>query len=116
MVERFGGATDGRESSERIKPVEVNFFKLGGTWDMVFRDGQKIGTGNLDDDSLKEIQSRAGYFTGDQKQLAAVDRQIAIDLYARFQSTEPEKLDAGEHLSAWAHIDDLLGEQFKDFV
>ncbi|MEK9153877.1 MAG: asparaginase domain-containing protein [Patescibacteria group bacterium] len=106
------------ESNERIKPVEVSFFKLGGTWDMIFKDGQKIGTGNIDDDALKEMQKDAGYFSDDPEEVIVADRKLALALYDRFQRTEPVKLDVGEHLSSWAHtIPDLfLGNEIKDFI
>ena len=116
MAMSLGGEPRRPESSERAKPVEVNFFKLGGTWDMIFRDGQKIGTGNLDDDALKVMQTKAGYFSDDEQEVIAADRKLAVSLYQQFQQTEPLKEDAGEHLSSWAHSDDLLKEQMKDFV
>src|SRR3989344_5427217 len=114
MAMSLGGEPRRPESSERAKPVEVNFFKLGGTWDMIFRDGQKIGTGNLDDDALKVMQTKAGYFSDDEQEVIAADRKLAVSLYKQFQQTEPLPLDAGEHLSSWAHSDDLLKEQMKD--
>src|SRR3989338_1924888 len=119
MVEgigNLGGGPNRPESNEKIKPTEVNFFKLGGTWDMIFRDGQKIGTGNLDDDALKEMQTKVGYFSDNPQELIAADRKLAIQLYSQFQRTEPAISDVGEHLSSWAHTDDLLNEQVKDFV
>ena len=33
-------------------PININFYKLGGTWDMVERNGRLIGTGNLGDDEI----------------------------------------------------------------
>lgn len=69
---------------------------------MVFRDGQKIGSGNLDDDALKEMQMKAGYFSDNPEEIIAADKKIALDLYDRFQKTKPIELDVGEHLSAWA--------------
>lgn len=103
MVERFGGVPTGTESNERMRPAKVNFLKLGGTWDMTFRDGKKIGTGNLDDDALKELQTKAGYFSDDPNEVIAADRNIAIALYHRFQQTKPVRHDVGKHLSDWAH-------------
>lgn len=49
------------EFKEQPKKIPVICFKLGGTWDMVIREGQKIGSGNLDDDKLLEIQEQLGY-------------------------------------------------------
>jgi len=120
MTERFGTIKGGDprrpESSERMNRVEVNFFKLGGTWDMVFRDGQKIGTGNLDDDELKRLQTEAGYFSDNEEEVISADRKLALRLYDQFQRTKPLEVDAGEHLSSWAHSDDLLNEKMQDFV
>jgi len=97
-----GGAPRPPESNEKLKPVEVNFFKLGGTWDMIFRGEQKIGSGNLDDDALKELQEKAGYFSDNSEEVIAADKKIALDLYERFQHTNPIEADVGEHLSSWA--------------
>lgn len=116
MAMNLGGEPRRPESSERPKPVEVNFFKLGGTWDMIFRDGQKVGTGNLDDDELKRMQTEAGYFSEKEEEVIAADRKLALTLYERFQSTESLKEDAGEHMSSWAHSDDLLAEKMADFI
>jgi len=116
MIERFGGVPGGPESNERIKPIEVNFFKLGGTWDMIFRDGQKIGTGNLDDDELKRMQTEAGYFSESEEEVITADRKLALKLFEQFRATKPLEIDAGEHLSSWANSGDLLDEKMKDFV
>lgn len=116
MSERLNVSPLTPESSEKINPVQVNFFKLGGTWDMVFRDGQKVGTGNLDDDALKIMQNEAGYFSDNELEVIAADRKLAIELFDQFQKTKPEKFDVGEHLSSWAHSNDLLNEQVKDFI
>src|SRR3989344_5345191 len=96
-----------------LKPVAVNFFKLGGTWDMVFRDGQKIGTGSLDDDTLLEMQTKAGYFTENPQKATIAERKLVVDLYARFQETKADAIDVSEHLASWAND---RGEQFGDFV
>jgi len=115
MIETFTGGGPGRpESNEAIKPTDVTFYKLGGTWDMVFRDGQKIGTGNLDDDALKAIQSKLGVFTTNPKERSIARRKLVRELYKRFQQTAPEKLDVGEHLSSWAKTKD--NKEFKDFA
>ena len=115
MIETFTGGGPGRpESNEAIKPTDVTFYKLGGTWDMVFRDGQKIGTGNLDDDALKAIQSELGVFTTNPKERITARRKLVRELYKRFQQTAPEKLDVGEHLSSWARTKDK--KEFKDFA
>jgi len=101
------GAPASPESTEKQKPVEVNFFKLGGTWDMIFRDNQKIGTGNLDDDALKEMQIKMGCFSGDEQGEIAAYREFSLELYARFQSTAAAEKDVGEHLSSWAHATNM---------
>ncbi len=103
-------------SKEHIgHPVPVNFFKLGGTWDMIERDGRRVGTGKLDDDELKRLQTEAGLFNADNRQTRTqVNRQIAIEVYQRFQETQPEPDNTAEHLSSWAV--NKKGESFGDFA
>lgn len=103
------------ESKEQPKPIDVNFFKLGGTWDMVFREGQKIGSGSLDDDELLEIQNELGYLSENPQERAIAERKLVGELYARFQGTKAEERNAGEHLSSWAK-NEKTGEQFDNFV
>ena len=44
-------------SKEHIgHPTPVAFYKLGGTWDMVERNGRRVGTGRLDDDALNKCK------------------------------------------------------------
>jgi len=117
MIETFTGGGPGRpESNEEIKPTEVNFYKLGGTWDMVFRDGQKIGTGNLDDDALKKIQEAVGYFSENWKHVHDAELKLARNLWVQFQKTRPEEVDAGEHLSSWAKMGEGDSPTIKDFI
>ena len=118
MAERMGspeGPKNIRERKEGLgEPVPVNFFKLGGTWDMIFREGQKIGSGSLDDDKLLEIQTELGMFTRDPEQRALAERNLVTNLYARFKGVKNEQLDVTEHLSHWAKNE--KDEQFSDFV
>jgi len=114
-AEQPGGLEKSNEGKEGLgKLVSVNFFKLGGTWDMIFREGQKIGSGSLDDDKLLEIQTELGTFTRDPEQRALAERKLVTELHRRFKGIESEKKDAAEHLSNWAKND--KGEEFKDFV
>ncbi len=82
---------------------------------MIFReDGQKIGSGSLDDNKLLEMQTGLGMFTRDPKQRALAERKLVTELYARFKGVNKEELDAAEHLSNWAKNE--KDEQFGDFV
>ena len=114
-----GGSNDPekrKESKERLdKPVPVNFFKLGGTWDMVInKEGQKIGSGSLDDDKLLQIQEEIGIFTRDPEARASAERKLVTYLYSRFKDIRKEELDVATHLSSWAKGKD--DQEFKDFV
>lgn len=101
---------------ERIgTPIGVNFYKLGGTWDMIFRaDGAKIGIGSLDDDKLKEIQEELGIFTRDPIKRQEAERKLVLYLAKRFEDSSSESVDAAQHLSSWAK--NVKGESFGDFV
>ena len=110
MVERFD--RNPIESNEKSAPVSANFFKLGGTWDMVLREGKKIGSGSLDDDMLKQIETRLGCFNRQRR--SGAERALVAELYARFQQAGQEAVDAGEHLSSWVAND--KGEQFSTLV
>lgn len=103
------------ESREKIgTPTEVNFFKLGGTWDMIFRkDGAKIGSGSLDDDKLKELQVELGVFTRDPHERREAEKRLVSSLAQRFEQSRSESIDVVEHLSSWASN---RGEAFGDFV
>jgi L-asparaginase/Glu-tRNA(Gln) amidotransferase subunit D len=102
------------ENRERLKQVPIVFFKLGGTWDMVFRDGQKIGSGNFDDDKLLEIQKELGYFTKVPSERAAVELKLVTKLYSMFTQTKADK-DVGKHLSSWAK-NEKTDENLSDFI
>jgi L-asparaginase/Glu-tRNA(Gln) amidotransferase subunit D len=100
---------------EQPKIIEVNFFKLGGTWDMVFRENQKIGSGSLDDDKLFEIQNKLGYLSENPQERVVAERKLVSELYARFQRTKSKKHDVGKHLSFLVK-NKKTGEQFDNFV
>ncbi|MBF8250165.1 MAG: Asparaginase protein [Candidatus Levybacteria bacterium] len=104
------------ESKERIgAPTEVNFFKLGGTWDMIFRqDGAKIGSGSLDDNKLKELQGEVGIFTRDPHERRGAEKRLVSSLTESFEQSSSEPVDVVEHLSSWAK--NSRGEAFGDFV
>lgn len=96
-------------------PVPVNFFKLGGTWDMIERDGRRVGTGKLDDDELKRLQTEAGLFNADSRQARTqVNKQIASEIYRRFKETQSEPDDTAEHLSTWAI--NKKGDRFGEYA
>ena len=103
-------------SKEHIgHPVPVNFYKLGGTWDMIIREGRRVGTGRLDDDELKRMQTEMGLFNSDSREeRARVNKQVAVEVFRRFQETQPEPVDASEHLASWATK--KTGEKFGDYV
>lgn len=95
--------------------IPVNFYKLGGTWDMIEREGRKVGTGRLDDDKLKRLQTEAGLFNANSREARIqVNKQLAGEIYQNFQITEPEPDDAAEHLSSWAT--NKRGEKFGEFA
>ena len=107
-----------KEQKEALpKPVPVNFFKLGGTWDMVIdAHGQKIGSGSLDDDAFRKIQEEMGIFTRSPVDRARAERKLVTRLYQRFQETQKEELlDVTKHLSSWAKLEGG-GEKFEDLV
>lgn len=108
MINRLESA----ESSEKRVAVPVTFFKLGGTWDMVFRDGRKVGSGTLDDDKLRELESKLGCYERGSR--SAAERKLASILYDCFREAHHEQLDTSEHLSTWARSD--KGEQIGSFV
>lgn len=84
-------------------PQEIIFCKLGGTWDMIEREGRRVGTGNLDDDALRQLQTEAGLFqTRTTEARAAANWTIAQEVYKRMQATPAEADSAGTHLSSWA--------------
>lgn len=102
-------------SNVEVSPIDVNFYKLGGTWDMVFREGRKVGTGHLDDDALKAMQRSAGIFTRDPFQRSIAERSLVKDLYNTFRVTQAEPFDASEHLSSWVR-DKNTDETFADYA
>lgn len=96
-------------------PIEVNMFKLGGTWDMTVRDGKRVGSGGLDDDELRKVQDKAGLFSATTREgREQASRNLTLELHQKFQKTQPELLNAGEHLASWCHNE--AGESFGDFA
>lgn len=110
-----GGGGDGvtimdeqQEPKEKIgnSPTEIVFCKLGGTWDMIERDGRRVGTGNLDDDALRQLQTEAGLFdTRTVEARAAANWTIAQEVYTRMRGTSAEAESVGTHLSTWARTE-----------
>ncbi len=80
---------------------EVIFLKLGGTWDMVSKKGL-IGSGNLDDAELLEIEK---HFDGDEKNLL---QKIAEKIYLYSKETKP----LSEQLGWVQNINSLVSGQF----
>lgn len=107
---------DALQSKEHVgHSIPVVFYKLGGTWDMVERNGRRVGTGNLDDDALKQLQTDAGLFQATTRDgRLQANKAIAKEVYQRFQATSPEPVNTGEHLSSWCH--NKAGETFGDFA
>ncbi len=96
------------------EPTQIIFCKLGGTWDMIERDGRRVGTGNLDDDALKQLQIKTGLFkTITPQDRAEANWTIAQEVYSRMRSTPAEPESTGTHLSSWAKNEQ---SQFSDFA
>lgn len=115
-MKEFGDQSIIPESKEPLgKPIPVNFFKLGGTWGMVMREGQKVGSGNLDDDRLRELQEEAGIFTRVPLDRGRAEQRLANTLYQMFQATPPESEDAAKILAAQCK-DPQIGNQFGEYI
>lgn len=116
IPDRQTSTADIAPTPERLsEPVAVNFYKLGGTWDMIERDGRRVGTGRLDDDELKAVQTELGLFDADTRdQRVEANRQLAIEIYRRFEETVPEPVDTAEHLDPWAF--NRSGERLGDYI
>ena len=108
-----------RECEIREKPEEVVpviFLKLGGTWDMIERDGRRVGSGNLDDDELRRLQEEVGLFAApDKNARRAACRKLARVVHQIFLNTPPEPRDVAEHLGSWC-IDAATNETIGHFV
>lgn len=82
--------------------IAVIFLKLGGTWDMVVRDGMRVGSGNLDDDELRRIQESVGLFkarTRAERKEASL--ALALNIYERFLNSPPQQQNVAEYLQSW---------------
>lgn len=97
--------------NKSIIAVPVAFYKLGGTWDMVLRNGRKTVAGTLDDDALRQLEVTLGCY--DHQQREAAEKRLALELYNRFRNTEQEALEVGTQLS-WAV--DARGDRFDSLV
>lgn len=105
------------EAKETLKGiVPVIFLKLGGTWDMVERDGRRVGSGNLDDDELRRIQEEIGLLrispSDTRRRLC---KTLAAQIYQRFLDTSPEPRNTAQHLGSWCR-DFQTGERIDDYV
>ncbi len=88
-----------------LLPIHARFYKLGGTWDMVEKEGRFSGTGNLDDAELDRLEQSVGLRNKmPARRIARVEKRLANILYRRMKATIPEPVDLGEHLS-WAKED-----------
>lgn len=65
--------------------TRVNFLKLGGTWDMVIRDGRKVGTGTIiiSAHKLSKTMARAVAVRALLEGLNQTQTQALFDSYAR---------------------------------
>lgn len=92
-------------SEQTLSPTPVKFYKLGGTWDMVEKEGRFSGTGNLDDAELDRLEQSVGLRNKmSARRVARAEKRLANILYKRMKATQPEPVDIGEHLS-WAKED-----------
>ena len=96
------GAIQARVCEVMRPTVPIVFLKLGGTWDMVIRDGRRVGSGNLDDDELLRIQEAVGLFRAQKRmERQAACKKLAGILYRQFLNTPPESSNVASHLASW---------------
>lgn len=88
---------------ERVDPpIKARFYKLGGTWDMVEKDGRFIGTGNLDDAELSRLEESLGIHRKlSPSRLAHAERRLAHIIYRRMKQTMAEPVEVDKHFAPW---------------
>lgn len=115
---RASGALASKEHVSH--PTSAIFYKLGGTWDMVERDGKFLGTGNLDDEELNRLEDELGLHSNlSPEQVKTGEWQLTKLIYDRMKNTQPEPVDMGKHLESWCNRKNRRGrliEQFGDYV
>lgn len=98
------------ENKERlVLPVPCTFGKFGGTWDMIEVNGQLVGTGRLDDATMRRLEIEVGehlppLLVSNPNMpglLNSVDKQFAESFYYHLKQTSPEAESSEEHLGSW---------------
>jgi L-asparaginase/Glu-tRNA(Gln) amidotransferase subunit D len=77
----------------------VIFFKVGGTWDMVKKDGKLVGTGGLDDAALAAIEDKFA-----RQGIEATEKQLCKEIEASFEASLQQPSDIADHLPWAPHV------------
>lgn len=105
MVDSVMNRAEAAETPQSTVPII--FLKLGGTWDMVVRDGKRVGSGNLDDNELRLMQESVGLLGAKTRASRnEASSTLAVTIYRRFLNTPPEPLTMVDHLKSWCHSPD----------
>ena len=90
------------------EPVPIVFFKLGGTWDMIKKNGQLIGSGGLDDDGLFHLEKSLGL--DEPGHIAEKELRLAREVEKSFVSEEYNLI---EHLHWVPHAEKYVTGTFR---
>lgn len=93
-------------------PVEVAFFKVGGTWDMVRKEGKLIGSGGLDDDALQALEEKLSYYKKDRVNFETLEKELTRKIAQSVEEVGKNSLSLVDHLSWVPRISKLVTGTF----
>lgn len=78
----------------------VVFFKVGGTWDMVKKDGRLIGMGGLDDEALAKLEQQY-----DKLDITQAEKKLCKEVASSIHASMERPSGIAEHLPWVPHVD-----------
>lgn len=87
------------------KLQKVLFLKLGGTWDMVKKNGKLVGSGILDDEKLYELEKSLGYYKSGSKDFNSLELKLAKLIEKNIIESVQKPLDLASYLAWVPNID-----------
>jgi L-asparaginase/Glu-tRNA(Gln) amidotransferase subunit D len=96
--------------SKQVK--DVIFLKLGGTWDMIKKDGRLIGSGELDDEALYQLEENLGFYKKAKIDLTSLELTLAKTLEKSITKSSKTAYPLEQHLPWIPQIKNLIHGKF----
>ncbi|MDO8573390.1 MAG: asparaginase domain-containing protein [Candidatus Daviesbacteria bacterium] len=91
---------------------KVIFFNLGGTWDMVKKNGKLTGSRSFNDEALYQLEESLKYYKNSRKDIDSLELQLVKLIEKSIVKNAQKSTDLGEYLNWVPGIDKYVKGKF----